>query len=203
MTPLRDWFKRPRNPISADPGTQPVSSQSASESIDIAAHVQRGIATLAQPVSDGVRALPGPLEVFTKFSSSEVLKSGVLMTLQYFSVGKHFSDHEVQLFRSLFCVHDPTHGEQTATVPIQQLGQAYREVAEDVDPDAILRLLPQIVLALSAYDVHHGSTYTEEFRTLFLRMANSIVMVDGRITAEEQTRLDRYTEALRDVVTGR
>lgn len=77
-----------------------------------------------------------------------------------------------------------------------RLGRLYRETAEAVDSDAILRLLPQIIVPLSFYDLAQGSAKAEAFRTLFLRMADSIVNANGCVADDDRRRLERFREVL-------
>jgi hypothetical protein len=193
MPPLRGWFSRKDSSNLPDDTS---SAPPATDAHDIASYVERSILHLDGPLTEGVRALPEPFGLHTQLSPAAVLRNTVFMTLMHFSIGRTFSIREASLLRALYCIHDSNHWEQTAKATPERLARLYSEFGSNADHGAIFRLLPELLIPLQLYDLLHGSTSCEEFRTTFFRMANAVVKADGRATPAEQTQLDEYKSAL-------
>lgn len=105
MAPLRDWFSAKTKPGSVESTT--TTSQVRSESDDsdaVGSLVEQGIRDLEQALTEGVRRLPGPLDLFEKVPPGQVLGSAILETLLYFAAGRSFSEREVTVSYSVSCL---------------------------------------------------------------------------------------------------
>ena len=72
------------------------------------------------------------------------------------------------------------------------LQQLYRESQKSYEVDS----LPRSIQALQIYDAQNGTSYAEEVRTMYFRLASFVIKADRRLKKEEERRLSAFKEVL-------
>lgn len=161
--------------------------------------------TFIEYFRETVRHLVAPLEK-TLVSTAEfrswpyarqlLFNEFVVIALHFAGTENEISDEEVELIWDIHTVLEQTDKADISSQHRPELRKALQQLYLESQRSYELSSLPRSIRALQVYDAQNNTSYAEEARTMYFRLASFMAKADRRLAKEEETRLSAFKEVL-------
>lgn len=185
----------------------------ATEIDELIRYVRATVNRVLVPYPTGMALVPGLLAVAAT-PPSTLFEISITSVAFRFVSGARISESEALLLHAFRKEFSSDYSAAEDSVTPSSLQEHYQRVfGARTANDPISGMVDQIpftIVPLEAYDRERGTTYAEEARAMFFRVANAVAKADGTVTVLEEAKLaalkeqiwtstrDRYLPAVKD-----